>query len=109
MSALTPEPEVKLSAEQIARITRLALSQLAETHVIMSKDEFRDLLDDTMDKHTTQIWDLVLSSYRDTTANLAEVLPPAQLKGFELGGKLLERLHGIIREEHPGVPAPADN
>lgn len=87
----------------------MAISQLAETHIIMTKDELRDIIDRHMDEHTKDVWDLVLSSYHGTAEKMAAVLPPAQLAGFELGGKLLERLHLIILEEHPGTTSPDDN
>lgn len=96
---MTPEPDFKATPEQIARITRTAIKALAETHVIVPKEEFVGLLRDHALESENTMWHLILSTYHETSVKLAEVVSPERHKGVELGGKLLERLRAVALEE----------
>jgi hypothetical protein len=102
---LTPEPDFKATPAQIASISAAVLRQLAETHVIITKDELRALVSKSLDTHTEDIFHLILGTYRTSAEQLAEVLPPAQLKGFELGEKLVLRMKSVVMEENSLISA----
>lgn len=103
---MTPETEFKATPDQIARIASTAIRQLAETHVIITKEELRDIISESIEKHSIEMWDLVLNNYHETGIHLAGVIPPEQLKGYQIGENLLHRMKSVIEEENAAVFSP---
>lgn len=92
------EPEFRATPAQIARITRTALTALAETHVIVPKEELANLLNEHSNEMIAEMWAMVLKSYQTSSDQTAAILSPERQKGVELGGKMLKRMHEVFTE-----------
>jgi len=97
---LTADDIIPVSPADVARISRIALQALSETHVIIPKEEFKALLADHTSDTGDVIWDLILTCYRNAAEQMVEALSPERQKGFELGLNLLERMHKVFLEEN---------
>jgi hypothetical protein len=96
---LTPEPEKKTSPEEVARLARMTLQMLAETHVIVEKEEFADLISENLRLAEAQMWDLILDSYDKALEGLTGHLSAERLKGLDLGKRILERFRDVSMGE----------
>lgn len=96
MPPLTSEPEFRATPAEIARITRTALSALAEDHVILTKTELSELVNEAVMETVVEMWDISLATYHNASVELAGVISAERHKGFELGGKTLERMREVV-------------
>lgn len=94
------EPEFKATPAEIARITRTALSALAEDHVILTKPELSELVDEAVQTTMNDMWDMTLAAYDRAAVQMAEVLSTERLRGFQLGAMLLNRMREAVIEEY---------
>jgi hypothetical protein len=97
---LESEDKLGVNPADVARISRIALQALSETHVIIPKEEFKTLLEDHTTESNAVIWQLVLECYRNAAVQMAQAVRPDVHKGFMVGLNLLERMHNVYLEEN---------
>lgn len=100
---MTPEASTKSNPEEIARLARQTLQVLAETHIIIEKEEFQTLIDANLAEYDIHIWDLITSSYDKAAQELSGHVSVERQRGFELGGKLLKRMRDVAMEESDAI------
>lgn len=100
------EPDFKATPEQIAQITGTAIRELSKTHVIITKDELRDIVSEAIAATTDEMWGVVLDTYTNTGVQLATTLTAEQLKGYQVGGNLLHRIKSVVSETNSEVFGP---
>lgn len=104
---MTPEAQTKSTPEEIARLARQTLQVLAETHIIIEKEAFTELIDTNLAEYDAQMWDMILSSYENALKELSGHVSSEYQKGFELGIRLLKRMRDVSAQEQ--VIAKAEN
>lgn len=103
---MTPEAQTKSNPEDLARHARITLQALSETHVILTKEAFKALIDETLETSAAHMWDLIIDSYDKAAQELSGHVSPERQRGFELGAKLLRRMRDVSVEEFDAAKEP---
>jgi hypothetical protein len=99
---------MKLSVEDVTRLSRTTIQALAQTHVIVPKEEFAQIISENLVAAEAEMWDLIIGHYDLAREELTEHLSKERLSGYDLGRKLLARMRDVsvgeltrVHEENP--------